>query len=67
MLFCMGARARAVDEIVDINILFPHLMMTTSAHFAYFAYVNLYKRMLSNYCACPKRARGEPVTLLAIT
>ena len=35
MLFCIGARARAVCEIVDNNILFPHLMMVTSAHFAY--------------------------------
>ena len=60
----MGARARAVNKIVDSNTLFPHLMMTTSTHFAY---MDLYKRLLSNYCACPKRARGEPVTLLAIT
>ena len=31
MLVCMGA----VDEIVDSNILFPHLMMVTSIYFAY--------------------------------
>jgi hypothetical protein len=36
MLFCMGARARAVDEILVDNItLFSYLMMTISAHFTY--------------------------------
>lgn len=35
MSFCMGARARAVDEIVDNNTLFSHLMIATSAHFVY--------------------------------
>ena len=35
MLFFMGARARAIDEIVDSNTLFPHLMIVTSAHFTY--------------------------------
>ena len=49
-VICMGARAKAVDEIVDINTLFPHLMTATSAHFAY---MDLYRRLLSNRCTCP--------------
>lgn len=50
MLFCMGARAIA-DEIVDSNTFFPHLMMATSA---FFTYVDLYRRLLSNYRTYPK-------------
>jgi hypothetical protein len=50
MLFCMGARARVVDEIVDSNTLFPHLMMAMSSHFAY---VDSNRQLLSNCCTCP--------------
>jgi len=50
MLFCMGAWVKAVDEIVNNNIPFPHLIMTTSD---YFAYMDLYRRLLYNYYTCP--------------
>ena len=43
----MGARAREIDEIVDSNTFFHHLMMATSAHFV------CDRWMLSNCCTCP--------------
>ena len=46
-MFCMGARAREIDEIVDSNTFFHHLMMATSAHFVCDRWI------LSNCCTCP--------------
>ena len=43
----MGARAREIDEIVDSNTFFHHLMMATSAHFVCDRWI------LSNCCTCP--------------
>ena len=40
----MGARAKAVDEIVDSNTFFSHLILTT----AYFVYMDLYRQLLSD-------------------
>jgi len=48
VLFCIGVQSKAVDEIVDNNTFFPHLMMATSTHFSY---VNVYTPSVSKYKA----------------
>ena len=47
MLFCLRVRARAVDERVDNNTLFSHVMIAMSA---YFANVFSHILLLSNSC-----------------
>ena len=56
----MGARVREIDEIVDSNTFFHHLMMATSAHFA------CDRWMLSICCTCPAETETKCKTKAAL-
>ena len=45
-----------VDKIVDNNTLFPHLMMAISTDFAY---MDLYRQLLSTCCTWSDAADGR--------